>query len=271
MSPAALALLEYIPLPNRDGVAQNFRFIGATRGTSDGFGLSLTRRPASSTNANRNAAVRSELSASFGYRESSGNQPNIFPRLGGGSSSQSWNASLGYTLTKNFFTSNWRLGFNSMSSRAHNHLHDDIAATLGINGVSRNRFDWGLPAVGFTQFTGLHDMVPALNANRNFSFADALNWSHNKHNLKWGGDFRRLTSDLRRSSEAEGSFIFTGFATAQYIDGVPVPGTGTDFADFLLGLPQKTQVQYSDGAFSFQGNAWNLYFVDDWRAAKNVS
>src|SRR5262249_44445601 len=31
------------------------------------------------------------------------------------------------------------------------------------------------------------------------------------------------------------------------------------------------QVQYSDGAFSFQGNAWNLYFVDDWRVAKNVS
>jgi len=271
MSPAALALLEYIPLPNRDGVAQNFRFIGVTRGTSDGFGLSLTRRPASLTNADRNTAVRSNLSASFGYRKSSGNQLNIFPRLGGGSTSQSWNASLGYTLTKNFFTSNWRLGFNSMSSSAHNHFHDDIAAKLGINGISRDRFDWGLPAVDFTQFTGLHDVTPALNARRNFSFADTLSWNHNKHNLKWGGEFRRLTSDLRRNSGAEGSFVFTGFATAQYIDGVPVPGTGSDFADFLLGLPQKTQVQYSDGAFSFQGNAWNLYFVDDWRVAKNVS
>jgi hypothetical protein len=80
-----------------------------------------------------------------------------------------------------------------------------------------------------------------------------------------------LGFDLQRNSAANGSFMFTGFATTQYVEGVASPGAGSDFADFLLGLPQKTHVQYSNGPFSFHGNAWNVYFLDDWRIAKNVS
>src|SRR5262249_37033089 len=74
-----------------------------------------------------------------------------------------------------------------------------------------------------------------------------------------------------RSNAANGSFMFTGFATSQYVNGVATLGSGSDFADFLLGLPQKTYVQYSNDAFSFNGNAWSLHFLDDWRLAKNVS
>ena len=33
----------------------------------------------------------------------------------------------------------------------------DIAAGLGITGVSTNPFDWGVPAIGFTNFGGLND------------------------------------------------------------------------------------------------------------------
>ena len=271
MSPAAVALLRYMPLPNWDGMSQNFRFVSATRTRSDGFGLMLTRVPSGLTDSGKNAPARNNFSAGLGYRRSATNLPTRFPLLGGDSTSNSWNANLAHTLTKSFFTNNLRLGFDSTKWRISNHFRNDIAAALGINGVSRDSFDWGLPSIAFTQFTGLQDIAPAFRADRNFRVADALSWSHGQHNLKWGGEFSRLTFDLHPSNDARGSFIFTGFATAQLAGGTPVPGTGSDFADFLLGLPQKTHVQYSNDTYSFAGDAWSLYFVDDWRLAKNLT
>ena len=135
--------------------------------------------------------------------------------ISGNSTVLAWNAEMAYTLTKGFFTNTVRLGFDSTNSRTSNRFRSDVAAGLGITGVSRDSFDWGLPSIDLTKFAGLRDIVTALRADRNFWFADALSWSHGKHNLKWGGEFRRVAFDLRRSNDARGSFVFTGFATAK--------------------------------------------------------
>jgi trimeric autotransporter adhesin len=269
ISPVALALLQYMPLPTRPGLSQNFRFVTANQSRIDGFGLSLTR--SSSVHANTNPSVRSNLNVSLGYHRSTADLPNVFPFLGGDIVSRAWNTGVGYTLTKSFFINNLNVSFNLMNSQTLNHFHQDVAAAVGIRGVSRDRFDWGLPSISFAQFTGLQDISSALRADRNFSFTDSVSWTHGKHNLKWGGELRLLAFDLRSSRDAEGSFAFTGFATVGEMNGARLPETGFDFADFLLGLPQKTHVQYSTGAFSFRGNTWNLYFLDDWRIRKNLS
>jgi trimeric autotransporter adhesin len=272
MSPAALALLEYIPLPTRDGLSQNFRVVSAINRRMDGVSLSLTRTPSTAGQpSQKGAGVRNSFTVSAGYRQSDTNLPNLFPNLGGKTSSYGWNANLGYTLTKQFFTNSLHASFSSVRARTRNHSRDDVAASLGITGVSNDSFDWGLPTIGLSQFTGLRDVPPALRADRSLSLDDAVGWSHGKHNLKWGGEFRRLYLVLRDDAAASGSFLFTGFATEQFVNGNPVLGTGSDLADFLLGLPQKTFLQYTDGAFSFNGGAWSLYFVDDWRIAKNLS
>jgi TonB-dependent receptor-like protein/carboxypeptidase family protein len=270
ISRAALALLEYAPLPNRNGFSQNFRFVTATRSRSDGFILSLTRVPSVSDPVRR-APLRSKFSAGLAYQGSTADLPNIFPLLGGCTTTHAWNGHLEHSFSKAFFTNELRLALGDMKFRTSNQFRDDAAARLGITGVSHDRFDWGLPAIDFTQFTGVRDVVPMLRSDRSFSLADALSWSSGKHNIKWGGEFRRLAFDLRNNQDGAGAFLFTGFATAQLVNGIPAPGTGSDLADFLLGFPQKTHVQYSTDAFSFAGNAWNLYFVDDWRVTKNVS
>jgi hypothetical protein len=269
LSPAALALLQYVPLPTRDGLSQNFRFVTTNRNGSDAFGLSLAR--SSSVDATKSSSVRSNLNLSFGYNRSVTNLPNVFPLLGGTSITHGWSASAGYTLTKGVFANSFGLRFNRTNSRTVNQFHSDVASALGVGSVSRDSFDWGLPSTTFAQFTSVQDVTPTTRANRNLSFTDALSWSHDKHNLKWGGAFQRLAFDVRSSRNAEGSFAFTGFATAELMNGARVPGTGSDFADFLLGLPQKTHLQYSSGANYFRGNEWNLYFLDDWRIGKNVS
>ena len=47
--------------------------------------------------------------------------------------------------------------------------------------------------------------------------------------------------------------------------------TGSDFADFLLGLPQQAAVQYGPGLEQFRSRTWDVFFQDDWRASAKVT
>ena len=61
-----------------------------------------------------------------------------------------------------------------------------------------------------------------------------------KHNLTFGFTYNRLQQNSQNYQNARGSFSFSGLVTSQLdADGQPVKGTGFDFADFLLGLPQS--------------------------------
>src|SRR6202034_1913735 len=51
----------------------------------------------------------------------------------------------------------------------------------------------------------------------------------------------------------------------------PVAGTGFDFADFLLGLPQQTSAQYGANNYHFRGNSWDLYGQDEWKLRGNLT
>ena len=67
-----------------------------------------------------------------------------------------------------------------------------------------------------------------------------------------------------------GSFVFTGLNTSAVIGGQPVTGTGYDFADFLLGLPQQTSEQFGQSEH-FHGNYWDMYAQDEWKMRANVT
>jgi len=67
-----------------------------------------------------------------------------------------------------------------------------------------------------------------------------------------------------------GSFVFTGLNTSQLSGSSAVPGTGYDFADFLLGLPQQTSEQFGQSDH-FHGNYWDLYAQDEWKMRANLT
>src|SRR5581483_1406566 len=75
----------------------------------------------------------------------------------------------------------------------------------------------------------------------------------------FGGDYRSIQFDSRTDANARGSFVFTGLYT------------GVDFADFLLGLPQQSSVQYGPGVERFRGDSWDLFLQDDWRVGNTVT
>ena len=290
ISPAAKALLNYIPLPNIATTAsgQNFHYVTSAASSSDTVILRLVHNFGASNGSGfgpfggggaGNGGRRSQNNINFGLNWSRGsnNIVNQFPSLAGGTGTQGLNASAGWTRSKGRVSNIFRVNYN------HNHVSTtnlysnviDVAGPggAGIGGISNDPFDWGLPGISFTSFGGLSDPTPRRELDQTYSFSETVSWNRGKHNWRFGGDYRRILQSFRSARNSEGSFVFTGFATSQYSSGStqPITDTGYDFADFLLGFPQQTSLQSGATSYNFRANAFDLFVQDDWRFRPNLS
>lgn len=284
---AAKALLAYLPEPNLDTPTQNFHYVTSSESSSDSFNFRIIHNfgtggagfglfgggPGGGTagqGGRSGQRSRNNLNFGLGWARSKNNLVNPYPSLAGGNSTQGFNTNAGWVYGKGKITSLFRVNYN------HNHVATtnlysnvlDASGAAGIAGVSTDPFDWGLPGISFTTFGGLNNPTPRRELDQTYTFSDIVSWNRGKHNWRFGGDYRRILQSFRSAKNAEGSFVFTGFATAQAspITGRPLTDTGYDFADFLLGLPQQTSIQSGTSSYDFRANSWDLFVQDDWRA-----
>jgi hypothetical protein len=273
----AQGLLPYIPLPNLSGNFQNFHFVTTAISDSDDLNVRLNHTfgaaPAGGRRGAGRNAPRNNLTFGFHYHGSSANLTNPFPKVGGNTNVRSFDVPVSYTRSKGKLTNIVRADFNRSRTRTQNlyAFNNDITGTLGIAGVSQNPFDWGLPNLSFSDIASLQDITPALTRNQTITFSDNVIYNHGKHTWRWGGDFRRVEVNTETDSNPRGSFVFSGANTSQFdSNGNPVAGTGYDFADFLLGLPQQTSEQFGQNNH-FRGNFWDLYLQDEWKLRGNLT
>jgi hypothetical protein len=275
----AAGLLQYIPCPNLPGNYQNFHYVTSATSDSDDLNIRINHTigaaPVRGPRGGGRNAPRNSLQIGFHYHGSSANLTNPFPSVGGNTSVRSFDVPVSYTRSIGKLTNIVRADFNRSRTRTQNlyAFNDDIAGALGITGVSQNPFDWGLPNLSFTDFANLQDTTPVLTRNQTYTFSDNVIWNHGKHTWRWGGDFRRVQVNTETDGNPRGSFVFTGLNTSEISGGQPVAGTGYDFADFLLGLPQQTSVQFngSNHGNHFRGNYWDLYAQDEWKMRANLT
>jgi trimeric autotransporter adhesin len=289
IGPAAKALLQYIPMPNMPPTAsgQNFQYLTSAASSSDAVILRLVHNFGSSSGpgfgplggGGRGGGRRQQNNINFGlnWARTSTNIVNPFPSLAGGTGTQGLNASAGWIYGKSRMTNIFRVNYN------HNHVATtnlysnvtDVAGSggAGIGGISNAPFDWGLPGLSFTSFGGLNDPTPRRELDQTYTVSDTISWNRGKHNWRFGGDYRRILQSFHSARNAEGSFVFTGFATSQYAPGStqPVPDTGYDFADFLLGYPQQSSLQFGATSYNFRANSFDFFAQDDWRVLSKLS
>ncbi len=275
---AAAGLLQYIPRPNQPGAVQNFHRVTSAADRSQNINLRLTHSLERAGDQNRTrsnrggsgrggggpfAALRSRNSIGFNFnhRTSASNSPNFSPLLGGRTSGEG--ANFGVFHAKSFGAwqnrASFNLNLNRIDVRNFYAGKEDIEGGLGILEVSKDPFDFGVPSLSFTHYSGLSDVTPRLRHDLTWQIGDALSWNKKKHNVRLGGDFRRIHQNLRADSNPRGTFVFTGL------------GTGYDLADYFLGLPQQTSIQFSANTYYFRGNSWDLYVQDDWRVLAKLS
>ena len=263
-------LLQYIPEPNLPGTVKNFHFITTAVSNLDDLNVRIIRSFGKATLGQRRGGGggrgaggggRNNLNVGFHYHSTENNLTNPFPSVGGTTAVRSFDIPVGYVRSFGKLTNNLRFDFNRNRIRTQNlyAFNTNVAGAAGVTGVSTNPFDYGIPNLSFTDFSGLNDINPLLRRDQTFTLSDIMIWSHGKHTWRWGGDFRRIQINPETDSNPRGSFTFTGI------------NTGNDFADFLLGLPQLSTLEFGANNYHFRGNSWDLFGQDEWRIRGNLT
>jgi hypothetical protein len=265
INPAALALLNYYPLPNTSGFTRNYSAPITSLSNSDNINARLM---------NISVTKKDRLSGGMGYMGSNGATPNLFAFIDT-RTSRSVNANIGWTHTINtHLISSLRYTFSRSRNLSTPFFSEktNVEAALGITGASTAPINWGPPNLSFTSgVNGLSDGAASLSRNQTSAVGESLIFVHNTHNFTFGGDFRRQQINPLSDANARGAFTFTGQTTSQMVNGVASSGTGSDFADFLLGLPDTSSLQYGNPDKYFRTNWYDVYMTDDWRISTKLS
>ncbi len=143
---------------------------------------------------------------------------------------------------------------------------------LGIQGTSRDPKDFGPPTLGFTNYSSLSGANDAKSAVWSYGANDTFQFRKGKNNWSFGGGWTHFLNNTITDPNGRGQFSFTGLSTSGYTSaGLPIQGTGYDFADFLLGLPETNAIRYGDSATYFRSNGYNAFIVDDFRVMTGLS
>jgi hypothetical protein len=291
-NPAVMDIFKKYPLPNTDSVGdglnyRGFTFSGPAPKKTDTYiaklDFNLTQ------NGNHRIFVRGGLNNDHGAlpNESVSQTGDAGPEFPGLPTNlvgvnNSKGLTVGYTaLLRNNLINNFRYGFIRQGTGAAGLKDQHFVHFRGLDNIQ-----------GFD--TSLNTHVPVHN------FVDDVNWTRGKHNLQFGGNYRRI--DNVRSSDS--TSFFTATTNVSWLDNAAIANTGSslDPAAFgfpavddsfsssydspvaaLVGLVTEVDANYNltktlsvlpEGAFvprHFRANEFELYGQDAWRVTPNFT
>ena len=259
LNPAALGLLQFIPQPNLPGLVDNFHLQTRVPTQQDRFNARVLH----SISPKLNARVI------YGFSQSTNHAFQSFPDFESdqGTRGQSVTVGLTQNLSRTWINDSQLIfSRNRVQTLDNFAFTNDVAAALGITGVSTAPINWGVPQLSFNNFTKAAPAVPSLVRNQTYRLVDAVTYMLPKHTLTFGAEIRRIENNTNSDQTPEGLFTFSGLLTSLTgANGQAVRGTGLDFADFLLGFPDSTNVRFGTPSSYFRSWGTAGYASDDWR------
>jgi len=261
---AAKGLLQFIPQPNQPGQVQNYQFVTSNAQNSDNLG----------TRVFHSLTQKDRIGGSFNFQRRNSTSPQLYQFLDTGSgrgisTDISWTHTLRTGLIGNVRYSFSRNRSTTLPFFAYG---PNVASQLGITGTSADPANYGPPNMSFTNFGGLTDGSSALNRSQSSGVNGGLTWVRGKHTLMTGASYQRNQLNNHTDQNGRGTFTFTGLSTSAFdAAGQPLNGTGFDFADFLLGLPQSSSIRFGSSDTYFRGSIYSVFAQDDWRLRSNLT
>ena len=293
ISSQATALLNYVPPPNLPGQFQNYQRLASAESNTTRFGVRFLHSFGSSSGGSPiggmirqylgqgGAGIRQSMNLNFNYSHAAADELSLFPDLGGKQQSHQYSVQLGYSLGKGRLTNNLTLNWNRSNTQLKNDFTGttDIASQVGLSGLPDDPLLFGLPNLTLNQFTSVNEQQPTFQTNQTVAVSESTSWVHKKHNIRYGGDFRRVHSDqFANTGNVTGTYTFTGLYTEQPGSSSSggngtsgTPTSGSSLADLLLGMPQQSSLQAPYQKSYLRQNAWDAFGQDSWRAMANLT
>ncbi|PWU00153.1 MAG: TonB-dependent receptor [Terriglobia bacterium] len=247
ISSQAKSLLQLYPLPN---------FVGGTRYNYQIPIISASHQDSLQSRMNKTIGRKNQLSGGFAFQSTRSDNPNLFGFLDTGST-LGMNATINWrhSFTQRFYGT---LGvqYSRLAARLRPYFanRENISAEAGIVGNNQEPLNWGPPALTFADgISPLSDANPSLNRDQTWGLSYGILWNRGRHNLSLGSDFRRQQFNSLAQQDPRGSFVFTGAST------------GSDFAGFLLGIPDTSSIAFGNADKYFRASAYDGFLTDDWR------
>jgi len=252
IDPVAQALLAYYPLPNITGNSQ-YNYEASL--------LSHTHLDALQTRLDKTFGHKDEVYGNFAFESIRADSANLFNFVDttdtlGLNGNINWNHRFNHALYENlgFQFSRLRTKVTPFFENRIN-VSGNAHITSGGDGNLQDPADWGPPTLIFSSgISSLSDANSSFNRNRTDGVSSSTKYYRGHHNITAGGDFRRLEFNYLAQQNPRGIYTFNGTAT-----GV------SDFADFLSGTPDTSQIAYGNADKYFRQSVYDLYATDDWR------
>jgi hypothetical protein len=128
-----------------------------------------------------------------------------------------------------------------------------------------------VPTLNITGFFELYSPTAGTNPHEGtYQVLDTLSWATARHTLKFGGDFRYLSSLFTQAANNVrlGSYVFNGSELASLLGN----SAATPFASFLLGYPDLTAIATVVNPNTDANSKHYAFFgQDDWRISRSLT
>ena len=169
------------------------------------------------------------------------------------------------------FGGHFFLGTSYSFSRSRTETTPNFANRINVSGPDNANIagndqtpsNWGPPGLSFSSgISGLSDANSAFNRNETNGVTVNLGIYERRHNISAGGDYRREQYNDNFQQNPRGSFLFNGAATASSAESAT---TGSDLADFLIGIPDTSSIAFGNADKYFREPYYDAFITDDWR------
>jgi hypothetical protein len=249
----AQSLLKLYPLPNvSENPLYNYQVPV----------LNSTHQDLLQTRADKTLGRRDQLYGNFNLQSMRADDVNMFGFVDT-TNTLGMNANINWSHRFNshlFFYSGYHFSRLRTQVQPEFENKQNIAGEAGISGNNQDPENWGPPALNFSSgIAALSDAQSLFNRNRTDSFSASIGFYRGRHNLSLGGDLRKQQYNDFFQQDPRGTFTFNGAAT------------GSDLADFLIGIPDASSVAYGNPDKYLRQNVYDAYAADDWRVLSNLT
>jgi len=259
----ALQWLQYVPLPNRAGVLNNYE---------SPFG------PINPSFKNSNSQVyrfdhylgdKDHFSAVLRYRGTFGIIQSQLPQEIATDNYRhpDWNVIARVLWDRTFsptVLNHLALGFTNFRSTIINISDCCVNKVPAITGVANHLHQ---PLLQFEQYASYGGNSGSVEDHPTAIINDLVTWVRGKHTFKLGMEYRRLRDWLVPEGNAAGTFNFSRLNT-----GLIGTTSGNAMASFLLEAVDNANVAFRTvRRWEMEGNTWILHFGDTWKVSPKLS
>jgi hypothetical protein len=248
ISPQAAALLGYYPQPN----------VAAARGYNFQAPVPVvTRQDNVQSRFNQALTTRTSLFGYLQYQRTRTTSTSIF-RFPDASHVANLDTSLNWSRRfSQFFSLRVGYQYTRQTTAVTPYFANlrNVSGDAGIVGNDQTAVNWGPPSLTFSSgLAGLTDGQYTRSSAGTHGFSAESIWRpRGRHTVTFGGAIRPQSVGVRSEQDPRGHFSFTGAAT------------GSDVADFLLGIPHTSSIAYGNADKRLRAHSLNAYVSDDWR------